>query len=360
VTESDCLKLTTYFGERDRTRGGLLADRLLDLYGNEAVQTSVLLRGAEGFGLKHHLHTQRLLTLSEDLPIVVMAVDTRPRIQALLPTVQGLMDQGLITLERARVWDGMSWDDGASSAFPGAVKLTMYCGRQERIAGTPVYAAVVDVLRRQGVAGATVLLGVDGTMRGIRRRARFFSPNADVPLVITAVGDHVAIARALAEIRLMPITPTITLERALVCKRDGILLSEPPSFVGSDESGLRVWHKLSVYAGEQARHGARPLYVELIRRLRRGGAGGATAVRGFWGYHGDHAPHGDVLLSLRRRVPVITTVIDTAERSAGWFKIVDELTDETGLVTSEMVPASRAFGPGYVRGGTELAQRIEG
>jgi PII-like signaling protein len=105
-------------------------------------------------------------------------------------------------------------------------------------------------------------------------------------------------------------------------------------------------------------HSGRSLYIELIRRLRLAGASGATAVRRFWGYHGDHAPHCDVLLSLRRRVPVITTVVDTAERSEQWFRIVDELTDETGLVTSEMVPASRAFGPGYVRGGTELARRL--
>jgi Uncharacterized ACR, COG1993 len=62
----DCLKLTTYFGERDRTEDGLLADRLLDIYGEHRIQASVLLRGAEGFGVLHHLHTDRLLSLSED------------------------------------------------------------------------------------------------------------------------------------------------------------------------------------------------------------------------------------------------------------------------------------------------------
>ena len=69
---------------------------------------------------------------------------------------------------------------------------------------------------------------------------------------------------------------------------------------------------------------------------------GATALRGIWGYHGDHQPHGDRLLSLRRRVPVLTVVVDTPARIRHWFAIVDELTDETGLVTCEMVPAFRA------------------
>ena len=80
----DCLKLTTYFGERDRTPDGLLADELLDIYGGHRLQASILLRGAEGFGRLHHLHTDRLLSLSEDLPVVSIAVDRRERIEAML------------------------------------------------------------------------------------------------------------------------------------------------------------------------------------------------------------------------------------------------------------------------------------
>jgi PII-like signaling protein len=102
----DCLKLTTYFGERHRTTDRFVADALLDLYGRNEVQTSVMLRGAEGFGLKHHLRTDRLLTLSEDLPLVSVAVDTRPRIEELLDEVMAIKRHGLITLERARLLTG--------------------------------------------------------------------------------------------------------------------------------------------------------------------------------------------------------------------------------------------------------------
>jgi hypothetical protein len=58
----DCLKLTTYFGERDRTDRQLLADELLDLYGAHQIQSSILLRGIEGFGAKHQMHTDLLLS----------------------------------------------------------------------------------------------------------------------------------------------------------------------------------------------------------------------------------------------------------------------------------------------------------
>src|ERR671939_161514 len=105
---------------------------------------------------------------------------------------------------------------------------------------------------------------------------------------------------------------------------------------------MPIWQKLMVYADEQARHAERPLYVELIHRLRRAGGGGATAVRGIWGYHGDHPPHGDKLFSLRRHVPVVTIIVDTPERTRRWFEVVSELTAETGLVTSENVPVAEA------------------
>ena len=53
--------------------------------------------------------------------------------------------------------------------------------------------------------------------------------------------------------------------------------------------------------------------------------------------HGDHAPHGDRLLQLGRHVPTVTIVIDTPERIAGAYGIIDELTSERGLVTCETI-----------------------
>ena len=99
----DCLKLTTYFGERDRTPNGLLADELLDIYGAHELQASVLLRGAEGFGRKQHARTDRLLTLSEDLPVLIEIVDVTERIQKIIPVLDKMVDEGLITLEKVHI-----------------------------------------------------------------------------------------------------------------------------------------------------------------------------------------------------------------------------------------------------------------
>jgi PII-like signaling protein len=115
--------------------------------------------------------------------------------------------------------------------------------------------------------------------------------------------------------------------------------------------------KLMIYTSEQARHGRRPLHLALVRRLREQGAAGVTCLRGIWGFHGDHAPHGDRLLQLRRRVPIVTIVVDRPDRVAESFRIVDEMTDQAGLVTSEMVPATTAVSEdGPAHDGLRLAR----
>ncbi len=354
---ADALKLTLYFGERDRTEGGFVADRLVELFAAEEIKTSALFRGVAGFGLKHRIQSAQLLTLSEDLPMVAVAVDARERIEGLLEDVEALMKGGgLITLERARLLDELTTGRDPLEDEGEEVKLTVYIGRRHRLDGRPAHESVIARLRECGVAGATAILGVDGTAQGVRRRARFFGRNADVPVMVISVGDRASIAQALPLIADAVEEPLITLERIRVCKRDGAGLADPHEHAGADPSGLMVWQKLMIYAGEQARSNGRPLHRALVRRLRELDASGVTALRGFWGYHGDHDPHGDRFWSVRRRVPIVTVLVDTPERIAALYPVVDELTAETGLVTSELVPAFRAAGPDLREGGLRLAR----
>ena len=351
----DCLKLTTYFGEHDRTPDGLLGDALMAIYGDHGAQASILLRGAEGFGRLNHVHTERLLSLSEDLPVVSIAIDRRERIEAMLGPVMQIEQRGLVTLERARLLSGDIGAVALPESLPEATKLTVYLGRLDRVHRAPAYLAICDLLYRRGIAGASVLLGVDGTRGGQRFRARFFGRNADVPMMLIAVGSGERIARVLPELGGLLRDPLITLERVRVCKRDGELLALPHELPGTDEHGLAMWQKLMIYTSSAARYEGEPLHLAIIRGLRRADAAGATSLRGLWGFHGDHAPHGDKLFQIRRHVPVCTIVVDTPERVGKWFQIVDELTAAEGLVTSEMVPAAAAISATETHGGLKLA-----
>jgi PII-like signaling protein len=354
----DCLKLTSYFGERARVGGSLLADALFEIYERHQLRASLLLRGAEGFGPKHHLRTDRLLSLSEDLPVVSVAVDRPDRIEAALAEVERLRPSGLVTLERARMSAAVGGPGAAPAGkAPAAAKLTIYLGRRARSGSRPAYLAAVDHLHRHGIEGSTVLLGVDGTLGGARQRARFFSANADVPMMVVAIGAGAALGAIVPELSTMLGNPAITLERVQVLKRDGRRLDALPTVPDTDASGLALWQKLILYAGEQTHFDGRPVHVEAVRRLRGAGAAGATALRGIWGYHGDHAPHGDSFWSLRRRVPTVTVVIDTPARTRRWFELLHRITPERGLITSEIVPAFRASTAGDERGGLRLAAR---
>lgn len=173
--------------------------------------------------------------------------------------------------------------------------------------------------------------------------------------MIVAVGSGERIAHVLPELGGLLHEPLFTLERVRVCKRDGELLATPHELPGTDEHGLALWQKLMIYTSQSATHNGRPLNLEIIRRLRASNAAGATSLRGIWGFHGDHAPHGDRFFQIRRHVPVLTIAIDTPERTARSFEIIDELTCEHGLVTSEMVPAMRAMSETEQRGGLRLA-----
>jgi PII-like signaling protein len=353
TVSEDCLKLTSYFGERQRTQGRFTADALLDLYGHHRIATSILLRGTEGFGASHRPRTDRSLTLSEDLPLIAVAVDTRSRIEEVLDPTTRLIRSGLVTLERARLLTGATPASEEPREEPHAelpetvheaTKLTIYLGRQERVYRVPAFVAVCDLLHRRGIAGATALLGVDGTVRGDRQRAAFFGRNTATPMMVIAVGSGRRIGRVLPELGGLLRRPLLTLERVRICKRDGELLGRPPVRPAADETGVPLWHKLMVYTSEAALHDGQPIHRAIIRRLRAAGISGATTQRGIWGFHGDHAPHGDRLLQVGRHVPAVTVVIDAPERVKAAFDVIDDLTSGQGLVTSEVVPALRPIG----------------
>ena len=334
------LKLTTYFGERQRTVGGggrprFLADALLDVFDTREIATSVMLRGIASFGPRHVLRTDESLSLSEDPPVAITAVDVESKIGGLADDVVAMTGRGLVTLERVRFVGG-----DAEFGTGDAVKLTVYVGRQERIGGLPAPRAVCDLLHRQGFSGGAVFLGVDGTAHGERYRAAFFSRNVNVPLMIVAVGTAVQVSATVAELGALAPRALLTVERVRLCKRGGELFDRPHRLPDTDEHGRPLWQKLIVHTSEATTQSGVPIHRALVHRLLESGtARGATVLRGIWGFHGDHKPHGDKLFQLTRRMPVVTIIIDTPEWIARSFDIVHELTAEHGLVTSEMVPA---------------------
>jgi PII-like signaling protein len=92
-----------YIGESDTWHGRPLYEAIVHLLRERGLAGATVLRGIEGFGAKQHLHTTRILRLSEDLPVLIEVVDQEDRVRAVLPELDAMVAEGLITLEPVEV-----------------------------------------------------------------------------------------------------------------------------------------------------------------------------------------------------------------------------------------------------------------
>jgi PII-like signaling protein len=97
------LLVRIFIKETDQYEGRPLYLALLETLKREGVRGGTALRGIAGFGAHSELHTDRILRLTHDLPVVVEAVDTDENIHAVLPALEGMIDSGLITFEHVEV-----------------------------------------------------------------------------------------------------------------------------------------------------------------------------------------------------------------------------------------------------------------
>jgi PII-like signaling protein len=95
--------LRIFVGESDRWHGRPLYEAIVRTARELGLAGATVLRGLEGFGAHSRIHTAKLLRLSEDLPIVIEIVDRPERIEAILPALDRMVGEGLITLERVRI-----------------------------------------------------------------------------------------------------------------------------------------------------------------------------------------------------------------------------------------------------------------
>ncbi len=101
--EGEALLVRIYIGESDHHGGKPAYDAIVKLLRERGIRGASVFRGIEGFGRSSRVHTTRILALSEDLPILIEAVDEADRIRAVLPELEPMVGGGLVTLERVEV-----------------------------------------------------------------------------------------------------------------------------------------------------------------------------------------------------------------------------------------------------------------
>lgn len=103
VLEGEQVMVRIFLGEDDRWHGQLLHVALLERFRKEGIAGATVFRGVSGFGARSVVHSTHLLRMSEDLPLLVEVVDTAEQIERMLPIIDSMVSEGLVTVEKVRV-----------------------------------------------------------------------------------------------------------------------------------------------------------------------------------------------------------------------------------------------------------------
>jgi PII-like signaling protein len=99
----DAILLRVFFGEDDKFERLPLHEAIVLKAREMHLAGATVLRGHVGFGHSSHIHTTKILRLSQDLPVVVEIVDTQAKIDSFLPVLDTMMTSGLVTIEKVQV-----------------------------------------------------------------------------------------------------------------------------------------------------------------------------------------------------------------------------------------------------------------
>jgi len=103
VLEGDQVLMRIFIGEADKHGRRPLYQALVELLREQGIAGATVLRGVMGFGARSHLHTDHLLRLSQDLPVVIEVVDTQENLDRVFPRIDAMVEDGLVTLEKVHV-----------------------------------------------------------------------------------------------------------------------------------------------------------------------------------------------------------------------------------------------------------------
>lgn len=103
IPEAEGYLLRIFIGESDRWHGRALYEAIVLRARELHMAGATVLRGPMGFGAHSHLHTAKVLRLSEDLPIIIEIVDSKEKIDELMPEIDIMVQDGMVTLERVQI-----------------------------------------------------------------------------------------------------------------------------------------------------------------------------------------------------------------------------------------------------------------
>jgi uncharacterized protein len=195
-------KVTVYIGEDVHHHGEPLYLAVLNYLFYHGVSGATVTKGVAGFGSHHHMHTARILEISENLPIKIEFVEELAKLDAILPKLVEMVTPGLVEMQDTTVVTiARSSDDRRKTPRPSHVALTgkaklmrIFIGESDRWGNKSLYDAIVESLRANDIAGVTVYKGIAGY--GAHRRfhkEKRMSLSRDQPIILSVVDEEAKI-----------------------------------------------------------------------------------------------------------------------------------------------------------------------
>ncbi len=203
-------KVTIFVNEDSQHQMTALHDSIMTFLMHQGVSGATATRAYAGFGSHQVLHTPRVEALSEHLPIRIEFIESREKVEELLPALYGMVTDGLIEIQDTTVVKLTRTPVKAETPPPhtrtaGPAKLLrVFLGEADRWREAPLYEAILQKLRMMEIAGATVYRGILGYgAKGHEHKASFFHPMRDLPVMISVIDTAEKIAMAAAAIEEM-------------------------------------------------------------------------------------------------------------------------------------------------------------
>ena len=163
-------KVSIYVGQDHQYHGESVYAAILEFLFYHKVSGASVTRGIAGFGADHHMHTDRILVLTENLPMKVEFIETPEKVEELLPKLHEMVGTGLIEVQDTTIVKPSESSKQAArheSTPPlkrqGKAKLMrIFIGENDKWNGKPLHKALIECMRTNDIAGVTVYQGILG------------------------------------------------------------------------------------------------------------------------------------------------------------------------------------------------------
>ena len=228
-------KVIIYVGEDHKYHGNSTYAAILDFLFYRGVSGANVVRGMAGFGADHHLHSTRILVLTENLPMKVEFIESAEKVAELLPKLHEMAGTGLIEVQDTTVVKPaeiakreVSPAETHALRREGKAKLMrIYVGENDKWKDKPLYKAIVESLRANDIAGVTVYKGILGY--GANKRVHKGSTllSHDSPVMLSVIDT---------EEKLRKMTPILDemVQQGLVVLSDVDIIKYTHNFAGEE------------------------------------------------------------------------------------------------------------------------------